>query len=112
MVRSWALVMGCGCLLLVAILALIAGVSEETILVRTVIGAAIGGFIGYGFDYMGSAVPPTPKGPGGSFDITLPTQDLGNVDTTSASPGNKKNDFVPVDLASAARVVQQMSLED
>ncbi|HEY9857415.1 MAG TPA: hypothetical protein V6D05_16850 [Stenomitos sp.] len=109
--RNWGMILGVMSGLVIFAVARFSGVSEETAFIRALMASLVGGFIGFGFNYLASSVMPDPaptKGRG--FDVTLP--DAAPDERTLEATVPKPSDFVPVDLTQAARVVQQMGRED
>ncbi|MNY68231.1 hypothetical protein D3C86_2059590 [compost metagenome] len=90
-------------------MALLSGVSEETAIVRGLVGGFVGAFIGYGLNYLGAAAVPAPRTKGSAFDVVLSEADSG-VEPLHLKPQAER--FVPMDFAQAARVVQQTMRED
>lgn len=108
--RNWGLILGVLSGMVLFGVALVSGVSEETAFIRALMGALVGAFIGFGFNYLASSVAPAPPPTKGrSVDVTLP--DAGPDEQLEAAIP-KPSDFVPVDLTQAARVVQQTGRED
>jgi hypothetical protein len=99
--RSWALVLAVLCGFATAFLALFADVSEGTFLLRTGTGIAVGAMVGIGFDALlaTSLNRAEPPAKGRMVDFTL----------NEAAPADE---FEPLDLQKAARVVQQMVRDD
>ncbi|MNX75922.1 hypothetical protein D3C86_1074130 [compost metagenome] len=108
--RNWGLVLGVLSAFVIFGVALLSGVSEETAMVRGLVGGLVGGFIGYGLNYLGAATVPAQKAPKGSaFDVVLP-EAKGGVEPLDLKP--HAENFVPMDFAQAARVVQQTMREE
>lgn len=109
--RNWGMIVAVLSGLVIFAVALFSGVSEETAFVRALLASLVGGFIGFGFNYLGASVvaPPQPT-KGRAFDVTLP--DTGPDERVLDAAVPKPSDFVPVDLTQAARVVQQMGRDD
>lgn len=107
--RNWGLVLGVISGFVIFGVALFSGVSEETAVIRGLVGALVGTFIGYGLNYLGAAAVPMRGTKGIAFDVVLP-EAAGGVEPLdlSARPEN----FVPMDFAQAARVIQQTMHED
>jgi hypothetical protein len=85
------------------------GVSDETAMVRGLVGGLVGAFIGYGLNYLGAATHPAQGAKGNAFDVVLP-EAHGGVEPLDLKPQAER--FVPMDFAQAARVVQQTMHED
>lgn len=83
-------------------------------MVRALIGGAVGSFIGFGFNYLGSAVPARSE-KGNNLDVLLSeieehATDL-NLHTAASGfhPHDPPGDFLPMDLTQATRVVEKMT---
>lgn|GEM_PF-3011657 len=98
--RNWGIVMGVLCGFVIFGVALASGVSDETAVMRAIIAAAVGGFVGMGFNYLGASASPTGPTLGSRFDVVLPEAEAG-MDPARASEGGE---FVPMDLDRVARV--------
>lgn len=102
--RNWGLILGIISALVIYPVALLAGVSEETSMVRGLIGGAVGAFIGFGFNYLG-AVAPVQHGVGSTLDVILSDieEHSRDLDLQAAS-----SEFHPMDLTQATRVIETM----
>ncbi|HEY9899712.1 MAG TPA: hypothetical protein V6D00_11070 [Pantanalinema sp.] len=107
--RNWSLVLGVISTFVIFGVALFSGVSEETAVIRGLVGGLVGGFIGIGLNYLGAAAVPARGTKGNSFDVVLP-EASGGVEPLDLTPRPER--FVPMDFAQAARVVQQTMHED
>lgn len=107
--RNWGLVLGVISTFVIFGVALLSGVSEETAVIRGLVGGLVGGFIGYGLNYLGAASIPSPASKGSAFDVVLPEAN-GGVDPLEL--GARPENFVPMDFTQAARVIQQTMRED
>lgn len=107
--RNWGLILGVLSGFAIFGVAILSGVSEETAAIRSFIGAAVGGFIGMGFNYLGASAVQSSPLKGGRFDMVLPETEASHG--TGPSPSEAGAEFVPMDLGQAARVVEQLPEE-
>lgn len=101
--RNWGLILGTLSAMVVYGVASVAGVSSETAMIRALVGGIVGAFIGYGFNYLGAAVPDRPT-KGANLDVVLTEIE----DKSHELEGSYADDFQPLDLTKATRVIDRM----
>lgn len=97
--KNWGLILGMIMGLVTFGVALLSGVSDETAMLRGVIGAVVGGFVGFGFNFLASSME-SPPVKGRRLDVTLPQE--ATEDDAHGGP----EDFHPLDFTQMARVVK------
>lgn len=56
--QNWTLVTGCATFILVGFITLVAGATFNTVALRAIVGAFLGGLVGLAIDYFAAQAPP------------------------------------------------------